>query len=222
MGLKLDFPKHCIPSHFTHHCGLQTRIESPVKSASDSGCCSHWKIGQMSVFWMYLKSESFNLPVVFCETAQFMLICYYHNAILAIKKFPLYSFAPTLQVISTPLFPPPSNCLSLRGLLEPMHLTQMKEKPGIRDISVDSGTVCSVDPLLRSSYFENSAEFMGLKNRKAQTFEGKKNKKRSLLSSLNQQAFFGKCELFLFIVIYSISTFFLINLPVTDTKDQSN
>lgn len=27
MGLKLDFPKHCIPSHFTHHCGLQTRIE---------------------------------------------------------------------------------------------------------------------------------------------------------------------------------------------------
>lgn len=101
MGLKLDFPKHCIPSHFTHHCGLQTRIESPVKSASDSGCCSHWKIGQMSIFWMYLKSESFNLHVVFRETAQFMLICYYHNAILEIKKFPLYSFA-----ISTPLFPP--------------------------------------------------------------------------------------------------------------------
>lgn len=26
-GLKLDFPKHSIPSHFTHHCGLETRIE---------------------------------------------------------------------------------------------------------------------------------------------------------------------------------------------------
>lgn len=26
-GLKLDFPKHSIPSHFTHHCGLKTRIE---------------------------------------------------------------------------------------------------------------------------------------------------------------------------------------------------
>lgn len=105
MGLKLDFPKHCIPSHFTHHCGLKTRIESPVKSASDSGWCSHWKIGQMSVFWMYLKSESFNLLVVFRETSQFILICYYHSAILAIKKFPFYSFAPTLHVISTPLFP---------------------------------------------------------------------------------------------------------------------
>lgn len=71
-----------------------------------------------------------------------------------------------------------------------MHLTQMKEKPGIRDISVDSGTVCGMDPLLRSSYFENTAEFKGLKNRKAQTSERGKNKKWSLLSSLNQQAFF--------------------------------
>lgn len=26
-GLKLDFPKHCIPSHFTHHRGLWTRID---------------------------------------------------------------------------------------------------------------------------------------------------------------------------------------------------
>lgn len=26
-GLKLDFPKHCIPSHFTHHHGLRTRID---------------------------------------------------------------------------------------------------------------------------------------------------------------------------------------------------
>lgn len=34
-GLKLDFPKHSNPSHFTHHCGLQTRIEKPVKSAVD-------------------------------------------------------------------------------------------------------------------------------------------------------------------------------------------
>lgn len=30
-GLKLDFPKHCIPSHFTHHRGLQTRIDSGRK-----------------------------------------------------------------------------------------------------------------------------------------------------------------------------------------------
>lgn len=90
MGLKLDFPKHCIPSHFTHHCGLQTRIESPVKSASDSGRCSHWKSGQMSVFWIILKFESFTLLVVCRETAQFMLIFYYHNAVLAIKKFPLF------------------------------------------------------------------------------------------------------------------------------------
>lgn len=56
-----------------------------------------------------------------------------------------------------------------------MHLTQMKEKPGIRDISVDSGTVCGMDPLLWSSYFENTAEFKGLKKRKAQTSKrGKK------------------------------------------------
>lgn len=60
-----------------------------------------------------------------------------------------------------------------------MHLTQMKEKPGISDISVDSGAVCSMGPLLRSSYFENSAEFMGLKNRKAQTSEGKKKQEKN-------------------------------------------
>lgn len=30
-GLKLDFPKHCIPSHFTHHRGLRTRIDSGRK-----------------------------------------------------------------------------------------------------------------------------------------------------------------------------------------------
>lgn len=30
-GLKLDFPKHCIPSHFTHHHGLRTRIDSGRK-----------------------------------------------------------------------------------------------------------------------------------------------------------------------------------------------
>lgn len=109
-----------------------------------------------------------------------------------------------------------------------MHLTQMKEKPGIRDISVDSGTVCGTDPLLRSSYFENSAEFKGLKNRKAQTSE-EKNKKRSSLSSLNQQAIFGKREVFFFSFvcscIFDISSLSLINLAktaVTDTKDQAN
>lgn len=108
-GLKLDFPKHCISSHFTHHCGLQTKIESPVKSTSDSKWCSQWKIGQMSIFCMYLKSESFILLVVFCETSQFKLMwCYYHIAILAIKKFPLCSFAPTLHDISSPLFITPS------------------------------------------------------------------------------------------------------------------
>lgn len=31
--LKLDFPKHNIPSHLTHHCGPNPEIELPEKSA---------------------------------------------------------------------------------------------------------------------------------------------------------------------------------------------
>lgn len=30
-ALKLDFPKHSVPSHFTHHCDVQTRIEQSTK-----------------------------------------------------------------------------------------------------------------------------------------------------------------------------------------------
>lgn len=136
----------------------------------------------MSVFWMYLKSESFNLLIYL----QFMLICYYHNTLLAIKKFRLYFFCTDSSCHIHCSFPRPSNCLSLRGLLEPMHLTQMKEKPEISYISVDSGTVCRMDPLLRSSYFGKKSAFWGLNNRKAQTFS---NNKGSLVSRLNQQAF---------------------------------
>lgn len=61
-GLKLDFPKHCIPSHFTHHCGLQTRIESPVKSASDSERRTRWDIRKTNVLcWDLMRSEGRNL-----------------------------------------------------------------------------------------------------------------------------------------------------------------
>lgn len=61
-GLKLDFPKHCIPSHFTHHCGLQTRIESPVKSASDSERRTRWNIRKTNVLcWDLMRSEGRNL-----------------------------------------------------------------------------------------------------------------------------------------------------------------
>lgn len=154
----------------------------------------------MSVLWLYLRSESFNLLVVCCETAQFTLIRHYYNSVAAIRMFPLYSFAPTPHVISTP---PLLNCLSLHGLLEPMHLTQMKEKPGIRDISVDSGTVCGMDPLLSSSHFENTAEFKGLKNRKAHTFfKGGGGIIAVKFKSTSQRAF--NISLLLFLAVYLI------------------
>lgn len=123
-GLKLDFPKHCIPSHFTHHCGLQTRIEKPVKSASDSEWCSHWNIGQTSVLWIYLmRSESLNLFTCCMLCKLLMWICY--HLIFHILK----NFSPLLSLFNSSclhssllpshelpllLYSHPSNCLSLR------------------------------------------------------------------------------------------------------------
>lgn len=48
-GPKLDFPKHSIPSHFTHHCGLETRIEEPWNPLQIPNGGAQWKIWQTNV-----------------------------------------------------------------------------------------------------------------------------------------------------------------------------
>lgn len=77
----------------------------------------------------------------------------------------LKTFSPNSHFKSTSLSSlssPPLNCFSLRGLWELMHLTQMKEKMGIRVIPVDSGNVWGVDPLRRTWDFDSAAELKGL------------------------------------------------------------
>lgn len=70
-----------------------------------------------------------------------------------------------------------SSFIPIRQIASPcvdcLHLTQMKEKLGIGVISVDSGTVWGVDPLLRISDFDNAAELKGLKTKRPQLLKEK-------------------------------------------------
>lgn len=61
-SLKLDFPKHCIPSHFTHHRGLRTRIDSGRKIHRRS------RVGELAgIFWRGKKEKKECFPPLFNE-----------------------------------------------------------------------------------------------------------------------------------------------------------
>lgn len=125
-----------------------------------------------------------------------------------LSLFP-HSIPPTLL-----LFSPLSNCLSLRGLCELMHLTQMKEKMWMRVISVASGTVWGVDPLLRTQDFDNAE---GVKFKKA---FWRRNMKRSVLPGLNQKQF----SVFVFLQCFPFFTFKLSSSlwPADQGSDNNN
>lgn len=169
-GLKLDFPKHCIPSHFTHHCGLQTRIESPVKSASDSERRTRWNIRKTNVLcWDLMRSEGRNLFIcgMLWNCPAYVDFPSLKTEFQLLKTFSPVLFHSSCQI--NPLFPPSSPELPLipqiaqRWLLQLIHLSQMKETPETRVISADSGTVLGVDPLLGISDFNSLAELKWLK-----------------------------------------------------------
>lgn len=149
------------------------------------------------------------------------------DTVRLLKTFPPYSHSWTLMS-NLPLFPhsipptlllfsPLSNCLSLRGLCELMHLTQMKEKMWIRVISVANGTVWGVDPLLRTRDFDNAAELKGLNLKRLWLL---RNMKRSVLPGLNLKVIFSFC----FVAVFSFFTFMLSSSlwPADQGSDNNN